>query len=123
MPLPKDIHKLIISGESEKVEFKQSFNDEVIETIVAFANTSGGSVFIGISNTGKIIGASIGNETLQRWTNEIKNKTSPEQVVDIVVYEVGGKVFCQIRVNEYPVKPHSELKSLNTRYLHCVSLY
>ena len=66
MPLPKDIHKLFVSGESEKVEFKQSFNDQVIESIVAFANTSGGSVFIGISNTGKIIGTSIGNETLQR---------------------------------------------------------
>jgi len=105
MQIPRDIHKLIATGESEKVEFKQSFNDEVIETIVAFANTSGGSVFIGISNRGKIIGVSIGKETLQQWTNEIKNKTSPVQVPEITEHEVDGKVICQIRVSEYPVKP------------------
>ncbi len=54
MPALKEIHQLIAAGESEKVEFKQGFNDEVIETIVVFANKSGGSVVIGISDTGKI---------------------------------------------------------------------
>jgi ATP-dependent DNA helicase RecG len=103
----KEIHQLISAGESEKVEFKQGFNDEVIESIVAFANTSGGSVFIGVSDTGKITGASIGKETLQNWTNEIKNKTSPAQVVDITDHEIDGKVICQIRANEFPVKPVS----------------
>jgi len=117
MPALKDIRKLITSGESEKVEFKQNFNDEVIETIAAFANTSGGSVFIGVSNTGKIIGASMGNETRQHWTNEIKTKTSPVQFVDITDYEVDGKVICQIRVNEYPVKP----VSFRGRYLKRVN--
>jgi len=103
----KEIHQLISAGESEKAEFKQGFNDEVIESIVAFANTSGGSVFIGVSDTGKITGASIGKETLQNWTNEIKNKTSPAQVVDITDHEIDGKVICQIRANEFPVKPVS----------------
>ena len=105
MQIPKDIHKLIGTGESEKVEFKQSFNDEVIESIVAFANTSGGSVFIGISNSGKIIGVSIGKETLQQWTNEIKNKTSPVQIPEITEHEVDGKVICQIRVDYTAISP------------------
>jgi predicted HTH transcriptional regulator len=83
MPTSEEIHKLIESGESENIEFKQGFNDEVIETVVAFANTSGGSILIGVSNTGKIAGTAIGNETIQNWTNEIKNKTSPTQVVNI----------------------------------------
>ena len=91
MPVAEDIHKLIASGESEKMEFKRSFNEGVIESIAAFANTSGGSIVIGVSNTGKIMGASIGKETLQKWTNEIKNKTSPAQVVDIFDYKVDGQ--------------------------------
>ena len=37
----------IPTNESETVEFKQSFQSEVIETLVAFANAKGGSVFIG----------------------------------------------------------------------------
>ena len=105
MLIQKDIHKLIASGESDTVEFKQSFNNEVIETIVAFANTSGGSVFMGISNTGKLLGASIEKETLQQWINEIKNKTSPVQIPEITEHELDGQTICQIRVSEYPVKP------------------
>ena len=37
---------LINSGESEHIEFKQTFDKETIETVVAFANTQGGHVFI-----------------------------------------------------------------------------
>ncbi len=51
---PENLNKLIIAGENESIEFKTSFNSEVIETLVAFANTHGGidSCFIhtGISN-------------------------------------------------------------------------
>ena len=90
----KDLRKLIASGESATVEFKQNFNDEVIETIVAFANSSGGSVLIGVSNNGKITGTTASNETLQNWTNEIKNKTSPAQVVDITDYKIEGITIC-----------------------------
>jgi ATP-dependent DNA helicase RecG len=32
--------------ESQTVEFKTSFNEDVIETLVAFANTKGGTVYI-----------------------------------------------------------------------------
>jgi hypothetical protein len=34
--------------ESETIEFKSSFNEATIETLVAFANTQGGTVFIGV---------------------------------------------------------------------------
>jgi ATP-dependent DNA helicase RecG len=102
-----EIQKIIQSGESERVEFKQSFSEELIETIVAFSNSSGGTIFVGINNQGEIIGIQIGKETLQKWTNEIKNKTSPSQIVDISEIEIEAKTICQIKVNEYPVKPVS----------------
>ncbi|MBI5756856.1 MAG: ATP-binding protein [Nitrospirae bacterium] len=51
--------KTIPSGESETVEFKTSFDREVIETLVAFANTKGGKVFVGISDNGKAAGVQI----------------------------------------------------------------
>ena len=34
--------------ESEQVEFKSTFQKEVIETIVSFANSKGGKIFRGI---------------------------------------------------------------------------
>ena len=59
------IRKTIASGESETVEFKSSFEKEVIETLAAFANTKGGKVFIGISDSGKIAGVQLNRETVQ----------------------------------------------------------
>lgn len=59
-----NIQKLIQAGESDTIEFKLSFNDETIETVVAFSNTSGGSVFIGIDDNGKFVGVTVGQETM-----------------------------------------------------------
>ena len=42
--------------ESQTVEFKTSFNEDVIETLVAFANAKGGTVYIGVSDNGKTQG-------------------------------------------------------------------
>jgi len=51
-----DLKILLSNGEGLTIEFKSSFNTEVVETLVAFANTSGGSVLVGISNDLKLIG-------------------------------------------------------------------
>lgn len=40
---------MLTAGESETIEFKTSFGRETIETLVAFANTAGGTVLVGIN--------------------------------------------------------------------------
>ena len=68
----------MLQGENENTEFKSGFNDEVIETITAFANTKGGKVLIGVTNKGiPVKHFTIGQESMQNWINEIKNKTQP----------------------------------------------
>lgn len=37
-----NIEKILRSGESQTVEFKESFDRESLETVVAFVNTRGG---------------------------------------------------------------------------------
>lgn len=55
-PIDALLQKAIASGESETVEFKpfieigHSKIDEVIETVIAFANTKGGTVLLGVNN-------------------------------------------------------------------------
>ena len=46
--------------ESRKIEFKSSFGKEVIITLVAFANTRGGKVILGLDNKGKVKGIELG---------------------------------------------------------------
>jgi ATP-dependent DNA helicase RecG len=82
---PENLHTILKNGENERVEFKTSFNGETIETLVAFANTKGGNVYLGITDNGRITGVVIGKETLAQWLNEIKTKTSPALYPDFEI--------------------------------------
>ena len=42
--------------ESQTVELKESWRDEYLKTICAFANTDGGELYVGISDKGEIVG-------------------------------------------------------------------
>ena len=100
-----DIQKLINSGESETLEFKSSFNNETIETLVAFANTSGGRVLIGINNKNGVVGVNINEESVQNWINEIKSKTTPTLIPDVNIVTLEDKSIVIFTVPEYPIKP------------------
>lgn len=101
----QEIIQLIKQGESETLEFKTSFNNELIETLVAFANTSGGKVLLGVNDTKKLIGVTLTAESVQNWINEIKNKTSPALIPDVSTIESGGRSIVLFSVQEYPIKP------------------
>ena len=101
----KEVELLLKSEEGLTVEFKSSFNNEVIETLVAFANTSGGSVLIGVTNDGLLSGVSISSETIQNWLNEIKNKTSPSVIPDVEIVEIAVNTIVVVSIQEFPVKP------------------
>lgn len=99
------VRHIISQGESETIEFKKNFNRQTIETLVAFANTKGGKVLLGVSDNGKIIGINTSPESIQNWINEIKNKTSPQIVPDAEHIEAENKNIVIFSVQEYPVKP------------------
>ena len=54
----QEIKRLVFRGESDQVEFKHKINhpEKVIREVVAFANTQGGHLFIGVDDNGTISG-------------------------------------------------------------------
>ena len=104
---PSDLQNIILQGETETVEFKQSFNKTVIETLVAFSNTKGGKVLLGVKNDKTIVGVSITEETVQKWINEIKQNTEPAIIPDVETIQVSGKKIIALNIVEFPVKPVS----------------
>lgn len=94
-------------SENQYVEFKQSFNTAVIETLVAFANSKGGTVYVGVEDNGEVKGISFGKETVAQIVNEIKFKTIPALIPDVEVVEFSGQFVLLLSVQEYPVKPVS----------------
>ncbi len=103
----KELMTLIAEGENERVEFKSTFGDPVIEALVAFTNTSGGKVLVGVDDRGNIPGIIIGKETIPKWLNEIKQKTGYKIIPDVNILEINRKQVVELKITEYPSKPIS----------------
>ena len=102
-----ELKKVIKKGESETAEFKESFDKETIETAVAFANTKGGIIFIGLSDKSRIKGVHIGKETLKNWANQISQSTEPRIIPEAEHTKINGKSVVIFRIKEFPIKPVS----------------
>jgi ATP-dependent DNA helicase RecG len=55
--------------EGERVEFKQQWTDQALEDLAAFANTRGGTLFVGVSDDGEIVGVEDPEAEIQRIAN------------------------------------------------------
>lgn len=72
-----DIQALIMGGENEFVEFKEKVKEEktkkdLAKTAIAFANTKGGKIFIGVNDNADIVG--IDNELKKNSRSKVKEK-------------------------------------------------
>ncbi len=102
-----DVQQLLISGESETVEFKQSLGEmkEILETIGAFANGEGGAIVIGLTPAKKIVGVQLGKDTLEAFTNSILQQTDPKVFSSLALAEVDGRTLIVVRVETSSFKP------------------
>ena len=100
-----NIKRILQQGEGLKVEFKTTFNTETVETLVAFVNTKGGAVYVGVNDHGKVVGVQLGKESTQQWANEIKSKTEPSIIPDVETFEIEGRQIVVLSITEFPVKP------------------
>lgn len=95
-----EIKKMLSNGESETVEFKESFHDDALETIGAFSNAQGGMLLIGVQDSGKVVGFPIGKKTIEDLSNRIQEATEPRIQPSVLVYEFDGKSVVAIQVSK-----------------------
>lgn len=101
----QSIENIITGGENETLEFKSAFNQDVIETVSAFANTRGERVMVGISNAGDPLGTSFSPEVLRDFVNRISNATEPSVIPDAEKVSLKNGDVIVLTVSEYPLKP------------------
>ena len=103
----KQLLELIQRGESQSVEFKTSLSlrKQIGKTISAFANTSGGTVLIGVSDNAVCKGVDIGKKTIEDLANWIKENTDPPIYPEIKVHKLNGKEIIKVLVKESDEKP------------------
>ncbi|MDY0289511.1 MAG: ATP-binding protein [Sphaerochaeta sp.] len=99
------------SIESKILEFNERLDDysRLLETVVAFANTQGGTIIIGIRDSDRLI-VGLHREEIERYSQEIPqviaDAVSPQIAVDLYAQHLGGKTCVTIRVFPGPQKPH-----------------
>jgi ATP-dependent DNA helicase RecG len=90
---------LIESGESEITEFKESFGDEALETIGAFANARGGTLLVGVKDSGNVCGVQVGKKTIEDIANRIQVTTDPRLQPSVSINELDKKKIIVIDVS------------------------
>lgn len=95
-----EISKLIAAGESETQEFKESFDNEALETIGAFSNARGGVILVGVQDSGKVCGYQIGRNSLEDIANRIQTVADPRIQPSISIATHAGKKILEIQVTK-----------------------
>ena len=67
----KDFDVILSEGESYTIEFKESADKSIPDEVCAFANASGGRIFIGITDSGKVVGTDTSNAARSRLQDTI----------------------------------------------------
>ena len=91
--------------ETENIEFKSQFTDELYKEVIAFANTDGGVIYIGIDNKGNAVGIDNVDESYTRITNGIRDAIMPD-VTMFVKYTIQESRVVRITVGEGSYKPY-----------------
>jgi predicted HTH transcriptional regulator len=94
-------------GETQNLEFKKSLRlkDEIGETVSAFSNSDGGTILVGVSDDGGILGVDIGKNTIEELANYIKRNTDPQIFPRIEITETKDGAVILIDVAENQEKP------------------
>ena len=64
--------------EDKKTEFKRRYVDDIKKSVVAFANTDGGNIYIGVDDGGNFVGVDDIDETMLQLTNAIRDAIKPD---------------------------------------------
>jgi len=72
----EQIDKALKTGEDYETEFKEGPDKDIAIEVCAFANASGGRIFIGVNDLGQIVGTDRGNSARSRIQDTI-NQIEP----------------------------------------------
>lgn len=64
--------------ENKTTEFKREYVDDIKNTVIAFANCDGGTLYIGVNDDGSVCGVNDVDGTMLRVTNTIRDAVRPD---------------------------------------------
>lgn len=94
--------------ENVDIEYKRMYVPELRKDIVAFANTEGGKLYIGVNDDGTIIGIGDTDDTMLRLAGSLKDSIAPDIMpfVQIRAVDECGKNVIAVEVASGSAKPY-----------------
>lgn len=138
----RNLKNLVRHGESLRLEFKMKvkYPEKIVKELVAFANTEGGHLFVGVSDAGVIEGVKFAEEEQFLLERAISNYCFPaftyrayrirlDNGRDVLVYQVYESVdkphfvqletdphpICYVRVKDRTIQASREMKQILRR--------
>lgn len=98
---------LIQQGENQQQDFKHRIEDQkkIARTLVAFANTDGGSLLIGVKDNGKVAGINP-EEEFHMIQGAAKLYCQPEIKFETKIWQDGFRLVLEVLVESNPLRHH-----------------
>jgi predicted HTH transcriptional regulator len=107
---------MVLKGENEILEFKRkaNFPEKIVKEVVAFANTNGGNLLIGVDDDGGVTGIKNKEEDLYILNQAIKKYCIPEIDYKIDIVPLNEKrAILNYSIYESKHKPHFVIESVS----------
>ena len=99
---------LVGRGETRHTEFKRLVHspEKIAKSIVAFANTEGGTILIGVDDDRRITGIHSEKEMLEVIYDAIRLHVEPQVPIETEAVEYKKRLLLMVHVPESSLKPH-----------------
>jgi len=110
-----ELLEIIKKGEDSFTEFKEEMThqDKLAASIVAFANTEGGNLIIGVSDDGEILGVADLDKGMQRIDNICANNCEPTVYATIEKLIIDDKKILIVKIPKGPQRPYRTNKGIH----------
>ena len=94
--------------ESETVELKSIVQDDIKKEIIAFANCNGGTIYVGITDQGEIIGVENADDSASQISNMVRDSVKPDVTMFIhyKTLELEGKSVIAVHIQRGTNRPY-----------------
>ena len=94
--------------ESKTVEYKREYIDDIKYTVIAFANTDGGKLYIGMEDDGQVYGVPDPDGIMLRVTNMIRDAIRPDVTMftEVCLLEMEDKPVVAVNVQRGTARPY-----------------
>ncbi|WP_026969622.1 AlbA family DNA-binding domain-containing protein [Algoriphagus terrigena] len=105
----QEVKALAAKGEGVKIEFKKkaAFPEKIVREIIAFANTEGGDLLIGVDDDGTVSGQRYIEEEIFVMEKAIRELIFPALTVEVFLVKLSEKKGVAVfRIGKSPDRPH-----------------